>query len=114
MDKHIKLDGKFLADAEQLIKEGDYVQASEKLWGATAQILKSIALRRGKRLRSHSALSRFITDLSKELNDNSLLTLYNAANGLHQNFYEDWLTPKAVIQGAKDIKRLIKRLSPLL
>lgn len=114
MDKHIKLNGKFLADAEQLIKKGDYVQASEKLWGATAQILKAIALRRGKRLRSHEALGKFIIDLSKELKDNSLLTLFNAANGLHQNFYEDWLAPEAVIQGAKDIKRLIKKLSALL
>ena len=114
MDKHIKLNGKFLADAEQLLKKGDYVQASEKLWGATAQILKAIAFRRGKQLRSHSALSQFIVTLSKELKDDSILTLYGMANGLHQNFYEDWLAPEVVMKGAKDIKRLIKKLSALL
>lgn len=45
MDKHIKLNGKFLTDAEQLIKKGYYVQSSEKLWRATAQMLKAVAIR---------------------------------------------------------------------
>ena len=37
----------FLAQARQELADGDLPQASEKGWGATAQILKAIAERRG-------------------------------------------------------------------
>ena len=46
--KHIYLNGKYLQDAKALLDKQDYVQASEKLWGAVAQIIKAIALNRGK------------------------------------------------------------------
>ena len=112
-NKHTGLNGKFLKDAKELLKKQDYVQASEKLWGATAQIIKAIAFKRGKTLRSHEAISRYIVELSKEINDKSILTYFSVANGLHQNFYEDWLAPEILIEGAKDIEKLIKKLKPL-
>ena len=33
---YLKLNNKYLDEAEELIKRKDYVQASEKLWGAAA------------------------------------------------------------------------------
>ena len=38
---------RFLAQAKQELANGDLPQASEKGWGATAQILKAIAEQRG-------------------------------------------------------------------
>jgi uncharacterized protein (UPF0332 family) len=112
-NKHTLLNGKFLKDAKGLLDKQDYVQASEKLWGATAQIIKAIALKRGKHLRSHVAINKYADKLSKELNDKSILDYFSIANSLHQNFYEDWLTPDTVIQNAKTIEKLIKKLKPL-
>ena len=112
-NKHTQLNGKYLQDAKKLLKEQDYPQASEKLWGATAQIIKAIALKRGKHLRSHAAINKYADQLSKELNDKSILVYFSVANSLHQNFYEDWLTPDTVIQDAKIIEKLIKKLLPL-
>lgn len=40
-----RLNGKYLKDADALLQKGDYVQASEKLWGAAAEIVKPVALR---------------------------------------------------------------------
>ena len=37
---HENLCKKFLNDAEELVKRGDYVQASEKAWGAASQMVK--------------------------------------------------------------------------
>ena len=110
VNKHIELNGKFLKDAKTLLDKHDYVQASEKLWGATAQVIKAIALKRGKRLRSHEAINTYIVELSKELNDKTLLVYFSVANSLHQNFYENWLAPETVIQDAKVIEKLIKKL----
>jgi len=41
-------DSKYLEDAEELIKRKDYVQASEKLWGAAAEIV-TVAAANAKR-----------------------------------------------------------------
>lgn len=112
-NKHIRINGKYLQDAKELLKKQDYLQASEKLWGAAAQIVKAVALRDGKILRSHEALNRYIVILSRELHDKSILGHFHVAGNLHQNFYEDCLPPEMVIEGAKTIEKLIKKLKPL-
>ena len=45
---HLKLCEKFLKEVEELLARGDFVQASEKAWGATSQIVKAVAAKRGK------------------------------------------------------------------
>ncbi len=45
--KYLKLNDKYLMDAYARIAKQDFVQASEKLWGAAAEIVKAIAARRG-------------------------------------------------------------------
>ena len=112
-NKHTQLNGKYLQDAKKLLKEQDYPQASEKLWGATAQIIKAIALKRGKHLQSHAAIIKYVGVLSNELNDKSILISFGIANSLHQNFYEDWLIPEMVLQYAKTVEKLINKLKPL-
>ncbi len=52
----------------------------------------------------------FVVD---KLHDNSILVDFSVANSLHQNFYENWLAPETVIEDAKRIEKLIKRLKPL-
>jgi hypothetical protein len=44
------LSEKYLAEGRKLLKEGDLVQASEKLWGATALTVKMVAAKRGLKL----------------------------------------------------------------
>lgn len=112
-NKHTQLNGKFLKDAKTLLDKQDYVQASEKLWGAAAQIIKAIALKRGKSLRSHESINKYIIELSKELNDKTILGYFSIANSLHQNFYEDWIAPETVVYDAMIVEKLIKKLKPL-
>lgn len=44
---YLKLFEKHLADAEELYKKGDLVQAGEKYWGAVVALLSAVAERRG-------------------------------------------------------------------
>jgi hypothetical protein len=67
VDIHLSLSDKYLKDAEDLIKKEDYVQASEKAWGAASQVVKAVAAKRGKELRSHGEHG-----LKREVNQNSL------------------------------------------
>ncbi len=97
-------------DADELLKQEDFTQASEKFWGATATLTKAIAATRKKQIKTHDGITFFLTSLTNELKDKSILNVIFIANGLHQNFYEDALTPEAVKHGAKSIKQLCKRL----
>jgi hypothetical protein len=45
---HRSLAEKFLREAEELLAKGDYVQASEKAWGAAAQMVKAVAAKKEK------------------------------------------------------------------
>jgi len=105
---------KYLEEAEILLAKGDYVQAGEKLWGASAEIVKVIAAKRGVELRTHRDLWEFVTKLRTELKDPELSRLFLQANYLHQNFYEGILPPEAVKDGAGAVKEFIEKLEKLI
>lgn len=110
LKEYLTLHQKYLNDADALLGKGDYAQASGKLWGCTATLAKAIATVRKKQIKSHDEITFFLTSISNELNDKSILNVILMANGLHQNFYEDMLTPEVVKQGARVIKQFSKRL----
>jgi len=94
---------KYLEDGETLLVKGDSTQASEKLWGASAEILKAVAAHRGLELKTHADLWSFTTKLS-----------FATANYLHQNFYENAMTPEAVKASADAVKQFIEKVEKLL
>ena len=57
------LNGKYLEDADRLLEAGDYVQASEKYWGAMAEIVKAIAEGRVSTRRAAGLLDQSVEDL---------------------------------------------------
>jgi len=105
---------KYLEDGETLLVKGDSTQASEKLWGASAEILKAVAAHRGLELKTHADLWSFTTKLSSELRDSEILKLFATANYLHQNFYENAMTPEAVKASADAVKQFIEKVEKLL
>ncbi len=102
---HCSLGEKFLREAEELLARGDYVQASEKAWGAAAQMVKAVAAKKGKELRSHGDLWRFVLEVAGE--NDELRRLWHVANTLHQNFYEGWIPPEGVRRAVEDVKKLL-------
>lgn len=86
-----RLNGKYLREAEELLKKRNLPQASEKLWGAAAEIIKAVAAKRGETLGTHKSLATFLVKLNKEHPELDLMRGFDAAEGLHINFYEDHL-----------------------
>lgn len=113
LEVHIKLSEKYLMEGEELLRGGDYVQASEKFWGAASQALKAVAAKRGERLSSHRELHKFLAKLAEETGDPELRRLWQSAGMLHQNFYENWLPPTMVKGNVEDVKTLVKKLKAL-
>jgi hypothetical protein len=114
VEMHLKLSEKYTKDAEYFLSRKDYVQASEKAWGAAAQIVKALAAREGVELRGHGDLHEYVAKLSKERGDREIMTLWFSASSLHQNFYENWLPEEAVRSGVENVKSFIEKLRKLL
>ena len=53
VEDYLKLNDKYLKEGDALLEKGDYVQASEKFWGAAAEVLKAIAAKREVDIKSH-------------------------------------------------------------
>jgi len=113
VNNYISLNNKYLRQADALVKEGDWVQASEKFWGAAAEMVKAVAARRGIELQSHGELYRFVAKLSQEFNSPQLHRLFAIASALHQNFYENWLPAETVIEDGEAVKELVELLRKL-
>ena len=99
-----------LAQGFTELASGDARQASEKGWGAAAQMLKAVAEQRGWQHNNHRALYRVVNRLVEETGDGEIYNLFNVANGLHVNFYENWATDAAIGNGLQDIERLLDKL----
>ncbi len=109
---HRDLAEKFLREAEELLARGDYVQASEKAWGAAAQMVKAVAAKKGKELKSRGDLWRFALEVAGE--NDELRRLWHVANTLHQNFYEGGIPLEGVRRAVEDAKRFVRMMKGLL
>ena len=103
-----------LQQARTELDAGDVRQASEKGWGAVAQMVKSVAEQRGWRHRSHALLGDAVDTLADEVGDEDIARLFDVASALHVNFYEDWSSAQRVRRGLRDVERFLDKLEPLI
>ena len=113
-DFHTDTSDQFLIKARSYLAEGDLLQASEKGWGATAQMVKAIAEERDWRHKSHGDLYRAIDRLAKETRDERLHILFGTARHLHQNFYEGLMSAASVEVSLRDVDELVGKLRSFL
>ena len=104
----------FLSQAFLELDEGDLRQASEKGWGAAAQVVKAVAEKRGWEHRQHDHLFAAVDTLAMELQDRDLFLNFHVASSLHTNFCEGWQTEEMVRQGLSEVRRFVATLEPLL
>ena len=104
----------FMGKAYQYLAENDLPQASEKGWGAAAEMVKAVAEERGWPHRGHRLLYDAIDDLVEETGDQQLSTLFHVASMLHINYYENWLRPRTVQRSLQEVQQLLGKLEPLL
>ena len=103
----------FLAQAFAELTKGDLPQASEKGWGAAAQMVKAVAALRGWDHNGHTPLFQAVRRVVEETGDGRISELFHIANSLHVNFYENWLPEELVRSGLDNVSELVEKLDQL-
>ena len=102
-----------IKQGEDELARGDTRQASEKGWGAAAQMVKSVAEQRGWEHKAHAELYNVIARLVAETGDDEIRRLFAVAGNLHVNFYENWDNAPNVAAGLADVRRFLDKLAPM-
>ena len=111
-ERYRRLLEKYLAEADKLYQKGDYIQAGEKLWGATTALVKLYAALRGIPVIhwSRGRIDRFIeNNVPGNLRD-KFYRLVDTASRLHENFYEANMPPEAFRYRYKLVRSIIEEL----
>ena len=113
-DRYLKISRLHLQQAaEELFVKGDTMQASEKIWNAAAQALKSVAALRGWNHKSHSLLGDIAMQLHLELGRPELSEQFDGLEAAHQNFYEHIWEADVVEARLNTARRFVGRLEEI-
>ena len=104
----------FLAQARRELADGDLAQASEKGWGATAQMLKAIAEQQGWEHHRHRHYHRAASQIRAETGDGEVRRLFDSASSLRENSHENDMAADEVAERLDDVETLTDKLLPLL
>ena len=84
----------FLDASDDEFARGDVLQGAEKLWGAAAHAVMSVAVERGWPHTSHRSLKNAVEQLADEYDLSDIDGYFLAAEKFHRHFYhdsmEDW------------------------
>ena len=92
--EHRQVAREFLMASDEEFARGDVLQGAEKLWGAAAHAVMSVAQGRGWDYGSHRSLKNAVVRLVEEYDDQLINAGFLAAEKFHRHFYhdsmEDW------------------------
>ena len=111
---HTDTAAEFLIKGRAHLAEGDLLQASEKGWGAAAQMVKAVAETRGWRHSTHGDLYHVVDLVAEELSDPRVQNLFRSVSALRQNVYEDYMPETGVSTGIDDAQEITDLLAAVL
>ena len=114
--KHLPKAREYRSKWPAYLSEGDLCQAGEKGWGTVAQMTKAVATLRGWYHYDHVAIQEAITALITEMPEQREVidAGLSAAERLHGNFYEVYMTPERAEIALDQVRPLLQILWNLL
>ncbi len=97
VDDRVQISRRFIQQAPGELERGDRLQATEKIWGALAQMLKAHGQQRGwMNLGSHRTVGHIARQLHLEYDEIDVVSAYLAADNGHRNFYDNEMSPPEI------------------
>ena len=113
VSKYLIMRDHYLSNAEDMIKKNNLRKASELLWGAIAQTIKSLASLSNIGIYSHNQFKLYIKDLSRQLKDKYLSLTFSYLENLHRNFYDEKIPEEEFPEYYKETILFIKKLDKI-
>lgn len=111
VEDRVQISRRLILQAPGELARGDRLQATEKFWGALAQMLNAHGQQRGwLNMRSHRTVGHIARQLTDEYDDRRILTAYVAADNGHRNFYDNEMSPPEI----EDIITVVANVLPEL
>ena len=97
VEDRAQISRRLIQQARLELIQGERLQATEKIWGALAQMLKAHGQRRGwMNLGSHRTVGHIARQLAAEYGDIRIVDAYVAADNGHRNFYDNEMSPPEI------------------
>lgn len=116
--EHAQTARDFLVASDREFDAGDYLQGSEKLYGAATQVIIAICQQRGWKYNTHRAMKRAVGELAREYDDDviadALIGGYVAAENFHRNFFHDHMEDYQREEDRPTVHRFVARLLTLV
>ena len=109
-ENHIDIGHRLIQHADDQFVAGDFLQASEKAWGAVAHFLKAHAALRGLPHSGHYNLRQVANHLVKETGVDRIGELFSICESVHANYYEAWMSEDELERRLVNVKELIALL----
>ena len=87
-DRYAAISSRLLREAQRELDLGDFIQSSEKAWGAAAHAIKSVAEKWGWYHQGHYRLNAALEFIVHHRGMEHLLSLYLSPTIMHFNYYE--------------------------
>ena len=97
VEDRVQISQRLIEQARQELAAGDRLQATEKAWGAFAQMMKAHGQQRGwLNLGGHRTVGHIARQLAAEFEDLRIVDAYVAADNGHRNFYDNEMSPPEI------------------
>ena len=97
VEDRVQISRRLIQQARGELDKGDRLQATEKVWGALAQMLKAHGQQRGwMNLGGHRTVGHIARQLDAEYDDLRISDAYVAADNGHRNFYDNEMSPPEI------------------
>ena len=99
VEDRVQISRRLIQQAREELAVGERLQATEKVWGALAQMMKAHGQQRGwLNLGSHRTVGHIARQLAAEYDSRAILDAYVAADNGHRNFYDNEMSPPEITE----------------
>lgn len=115
VEDRVQISRRLILQAPGELERGDRLQATEKIWGALAQMLKAQGQQRGwMNLGGHRTVGHIARQLAAEYNDLEIVDAYVASDNGHRNFYDNEMSPPEIADIITVVAGVLPRLENAL
>ena len=110
IESHAVHRDRLIDHARRMLRDGDRLQACEKIWGAAAHRLKVVADRRDWPYTLHSDGRVIASHLGKLTGSKDIPRLFSHMEGLHRSFYADSFSLQEIEDRLPDADEFLRLL----